>query len=315
MSQVIIETSNLTKTYGNFTAVDHLNLQVGEGEIFGFLGPNGAGKTTTILMLLGLTEPTSGSAKVCGFNPTRDPLKVKRLVGYMPEKVGFYEDLTARDNLAYTAHLNGIPRQKLDGKITDAMQAVGLGDRIQTKVGKFSHGMKQRLGIADVMIKDPKVVFFDEPTSGIDPQGVDEILKLIQGMGARKITAIISTHQLQQIQPICTKVGIMQGGKLVKEGSISTLGKDAIGGGKFLFQLEVSPINKKLIDALGKIRNVVKVEEAEGRRGLLITSNDNSEELRRKISQTVLDSGSLLTGLKQVEYDLHDIYLKYFQEK
>jgi ABC-2 type transport system ATP-binding protein len=305
----IIETTNLTKTYGDFTAVDNLNLRVGEGEVFGFLGPNGAGKTTTILMLLGLTEPTSGIAKVCGFNPLKDPLKVKRIVGYLPEKIGFYEDLTAKENLNYTARLNGIPRDQIDAKIVDALHDVGLSDRINMRVGKFSHGMKQRLGIADAMIKNPKVVFFDEPTSGIDPQGVEEILLLITEMAKRKITAVISTHQLQQIQSICTKVGIMSKGKLVKEGPISMLGKEAIGGGKFQILVEVSPINKKLTDAIEKIRGVIKIDTTPNT--LLITS---SEDIRQKIAKVVVDSGSILSGLKIEEYSLHDIYLKYFEE-
>jgi ABC-2 type transport system ATP-binding protein len=165
----IIETKDLVKTYGKFIAVDKLNLHVDEGEVFGFLGPNGAGKTTTILMLLGLTEPTSGKARICGFDSTREPLKVKRITGYLPEKVGFYEDLTARENLDYTAALNGMTREVASRKISELMDMVGLSEMAKHKVGTFSHGMKQRLGIADVMIKDPKVAFFDEPTAGIGP--------------------------------------------------------------------------------------------------------------------------------------------------
>ena len=194
--QTVIQTQDLTKVYGKFTAVDKLNLSIADGELFGFLGPNGAGKTTTILMLLGLTEPTSGTASVCGFNPTREPLKIKSIVGYLPEKVGFYEDLTISENLTYTARLNGYLRKDINVKIKDAVHDVGLSDYLEQKVGKLSHGMKQRLGIADVMMKNPKVIIFDEPTSGIDPQGVDEIIKLINHLKESGITAIISSHQL-----------------------------------------------------------------------------------------------------------------------
>src|SRR4030066_1750248 len=151
--KAIIETKELVKAYGKFIAVDKLNLRIDEGEIFGFLGPNGAGKTTTILMLLGLTEPTSGTVKVCGFNPAREPLKVKSQVGYLPEKIGFYEDLSARENLGYTASLNGMRRKDMKARIDNVIDMVGLSGRADEKVGKFSHGMKQRLGIADVMIK------------------------------------------------------------------------------------------------------------------------------------------------------------------
>jgi ABC-2 type transport system ATP-binding protein len=309
MNQVIIETENLTKKYGEFTAVDGLNLKIGEGEVFGFLGPNGAGKTTTILMLLGLTQPTSGQAKVCGFNPTREPVKVKTTVGYLPEKVAFYEDLTATENLDYTASLNGIRKAPAAEKIADLLKLVGLSDRANEKVGQFSHGMKQRLGIADVMIKDPKVIFFDEPTSGIDPQGVDEMLKLIDDMAKRNITTVISTHQLHQIQAICTRVGIMAKGKMVADGPISMLGKDTIGEGMFQVEVQASPVNNALIEALKKIEGVSKVDIGED--SIMVSCKS---DLRQQISKAVYECGSTIIGLKMEEYNLHDIYLKYFKE-
>lgn len=307
--QTVIETKDLSKSYGNFIAVNKLNLHIDEGEIFGFLGPNGAGKTTTILMLLGLTEPTSGSAQVCGHNPNREPLKVKRLVGYLPEKVGFYEDLTARQNLEYTAHLNSLSGGKLSKKIDDLLNVVGLSDVKSKEVGQFSHGMKQRLGIADVMIKDPKIIFFDEPTSGIDPKGTDEILKLISGMAQKKITTIISTHQLHQVQKICTKVGIMAKGRMVVEGPIDRLGRENIAGGKFQIEVRASPITSKLIEALEKIKGVLKVESSDNL--LVITSE---EDLRAQISKKIVESDSMLTGMKIEEYGIEEIYMKYFRE-
>jgi ABC-2 type transport system ATP-binding protein len=307
--QTVIETKDLSKSYGNFIAVNKLNLHIDEGEIFGFLGPNGAGKTTTILMLLGLTEPTSGSAQVCGHNPNREPLKVKRLVGYLPEKVGFYEDLTARQNLEYTAHLNSLSGEKLSKKIDDLLNVVGLSDVKSKEVGQFSHGMKQRLGIADVMIKDPKIIFFDEPTSGIDPKGTDEILKLISGMAQKKITTIISTHQLHQVQKICTKVGIMAKGRMVVEGPIDRLGRENIAGGKFQIEVRASPITSKLIEALEKIKGVLKVESSDNL--LVITSE---EDLRAQVSKKIVESDSMLTGMKIEEYGIEEIYMKYFRE-
>jgi ABC-2 type transport system ATP-binding protein len=309
-SQAVIETKDLTKTYGNFIAVDKLNLRIGEGEIFGFLGPNGAGKTTTILMLLGLTEPTSGNAHICGYNPTREPLQVKKLVGYLPEKVGFYEDLTAMQNLEYTAHLNGLSWNTIRLKIDEVLNLVGLCDVTNKEVGQFSHGMKQRLGIADVMIKDPKVVFFDEPTSGIDPKGTEEMLELISKMASRKITAIVSSHQLHHIQKISTRIGIMSKGRLVIEGAIDKLGRDAISGGKFQIEVQASPITAKLIEALEKINGVVKVEKPSDTT-LLITSE---EDLRSQISKKIVDNDSMLTGMKIEEYGLEEIYMKYFKE-
>ena len=306
----IIETKELVKTYGKFTAVDKLNLHVDEGEIFGFLGPNGAGKTTTILMLLGLTEPTSGKAQICGFDPTREPLKVKRITGYLPEKVGFYEDLTARENLDYTAALNGLSKKVASRKISDLLEMVGLSEMAERKVGTFSHGMKQRLGIADVMIKDPKVAFFDEPTAGIDPEGIEQVLTLINKMAKQKVTIILSSHQLQQVQKICTRVGIMSQGHLVAEGSVDQLGRDAIGGGKFRVEVQVSKPTSKLVKAINSIKGVNNVETSGDM--LLITCD---KDLRPQIARSIVDSDCLLVQMKIEQYVLDDVYMKYFREQ
>jgi len=307
--QGIIETKDLVKAYGKFTAVDKLNLRIDEGEVFGFLGPNGAGKTTTILMLLGLTEPTSGTASICGFNPTREPVKVKRLTSHLPEKVGFYEDLTAIENLDYTAALNGLSREIASGKIKELLDMVGLSEVAEHKVGTFSHGMKQRLGIADVMIKDPKVAFFDEPTSGIDPEGIEQVLSLIKNMSKQKVTIVLSSHQLHQVQKICTRVGILSKGQLVAEGSVDQLGRETIGGGKFRIEVQVSEPTSKLMSSIRKIKGVANVENAGD---LLLISCD--EDLRPQIARTVVDSDSLLIQMKIEEYGLDDVYMKYFRE-
>ena len=307
--QDVIETTDLTKAYGDFIAVDKLNLHVGEGEVFGFLGPNGAGKTTSILMLLGLTEPTSGIAQVCGYNPTREPLKVKRIVGYLPEKVGFYEDLTAKQNLEYTAALNNLPRGDASKKINELLDTVGLSEVAEQKVGKFSHGMIQRLGIADVMIKDPKVAFLDEPTAGIDPEGIDQVLTLIMSMAKKKVTVVLSSHQLHQVQRMCTRVGILAKGHLVAEGSVDRLGRDAIGGGKFRIEAQVAQPTPKLISSINKIKGVINVESSEN--SLLISCD---EDLRPQIAKTIIDSDSLLVQMKIEEYSLQEIYMKYFRE-
>jgi len=307
--QSIIETVDLTKAYGNKIAVDKLSLRVGEGEVFGFLGPNGAGKTTTILMLLGLTEPTSGTARIFGYDPAREPLKVKRVVGYMPEKVGFYEDLSARHNLEYTARLNGLPREDEPKKIDEVLDAVGLSEVADQKVGKFSHGMKQRLGIADVLIKDPKVAIFDEPTAGIDPEGIEQVLALITGMAKRKMTIILSSHQLHQVQKVCTRVGILAEGHLVVEGSLDSLGRDTIGTGKFRIEVQVSKPTHDLVSSIKKIKGVVGVESTDD---LLLISCD--EDLRPQIAKTIVDSNSLLVQMKIEEYGLEQIYMRYFRE-
>jgi ABC-2 type transport system ATP-binding protein len=228
--EVIITTEELTKQYGFQTAVNHLNLTIYEGEVFGFLGPNGAGKTTTILMFLGLTEPTSGRVEVIGFDPTRDPFHVKEKVGYLPENVGFYDDMDARENLRYIARLNRIPDKVSNPRIDEILDLVGLLDEAKKKVGMYSKGMRQRLGIAEVLIKEPKLVFLDEPTIGLDPDGTNRMLDLIRSLSRdRKMTVFLSSHLLDQVQQVCDRVGIMIKGNLVAVGPIEELAKKKLG--------------------------------------------------------------------------------------
>jgi ABC-2 type transport system ATP-binding protein len=307
--QAVIETKELVKTYGKFIAVDKLNLRVDEGEVFGFLGPNGAGKTTTLLMLLGLTEPTSGMARICGFDSTREPIEVKRMTGYLPEKVGFYDDLTASENLDYTAALNGLPREAASKKIAELLNMVGLSEVVKHKVGTFSHGMKQRLGIADVMIKDPKVALFDEPTAGIDPEGIEQVLGLIANMAKQKVTVVLSSHQLHHVQKICTRVGILSKGHLVAEGSVEELGREKIGGGKLRIEVQVVEPTSKLVKSIKSIKGVTNVESSGD---LLLISCD--KDLRRQIAKVATECDSLIVQMKIEEYGLDEIYMKYFRE-
>jgi len=228
--EVIITAEELTKQYGSQTAVNRLTLTIYEGEVFGFLGPNGAGKTTTILMFLGLTEPTSGKVEVIGFDPTRNPFHVKEKVGYLPENVGFYDDMDARENLRFIARLNRIPDQISRSRIDETLHLVGLLDEAKKKVGMYSKGMRQRLGIAEVLIKEPRLVFLDEPTIGLDPDGTNRMLDLIRSLSRdRKMTVFLSSHLLDQVQQVCDRVGIMIKGYLVAVGPIEELAKKKLG--------------------------------------------------------------------------------------
>lgn len=222
---VLIHTDDLTKIYGKTTvAVSRLNLDVREGEIFGLLGPNGAGKTTTIRMLLGMTEPTSGKAFIDGHDCTREPIKVKRITGYLPDNVGFYGDMTGRENLRFTGALNSFPEKGLDEKIDALLDRTGILDAADKKVRTYSLGMKQRLGIADVLLKDPRVIILDEPTVGIDPEGVRQLIEIIKTLSHKDgRTLLISSHQLYQMQQICDRVGIFYKGKLMAYGTIDEL--------------------------------------------------------------------------------------------
>ena len=235
----IIEASGLTKVYGRYTAVDDLSFQVEDGEIFGFLGPNGAGKTTTLLMLLGLTQPSAGTVTVCGLNPKRKSKEIKGLVGYLPENVGFYGDMDAVQSLQYIADLNGIDNGKSADKIQETLKLVGLSDDQTKKVETYSRGMRQRLGIAEVLLKDPKLMFFDEPTLGLDPDGALRLIELIQSLNRdKKITVLLSSHNLYQVQKVSHRVGIMIKGKMVVQGSIKELAREKFGVGEEEYTLE-----------------------------------------------------------------------------
>jgi len=231
MSQkAIIETHNLTKSYGSQVAVSDLTFSIEQGEIFGFLGPNGSGKTTTLLMLLGLTEPTGGRARVSEFDPTKEPIKVKRIVGYIPENVGFYEDMDAVENLRFIARLNNMADSTSSIKIEEALESVGLKDEAKKKVGAYSRGMRQRLGIAEILIREPNIAFLDEPTLGLDPEGTTRITEYIRLLSKDKdMTILLSSHDLKQVQKISDRIGIMINGRMIAVGPLEKLAKEKLG--------------------------------------------------------------------------------------
>jgi ABC-2 type transport system ATP-binding protein len=307
--KLAIETKELTKNYGRVTVVDHLNFRVKENEVFGLLGPNGAGKTTTILMLLGLTEPTSGTVRVCDFNPTREPLKVKRIVGYLAEEVGFYDNLTARENLRFIADLNNISPAETESRIDEVLETVGLTEERDMVTGKFSRGMRQRLGIADVLIKRPKLVILDEPTSGLDPKGINQLLDIIANLPKMGTTVLLSSHQLYQVQRVCHNVGILSKGKMVIEGAIEELGREELAGGRYLIEVETAEPKAELVDIIKGIKGVERVE-IDGTTLKISTGSD----LRSQIARAVVDSDALLVQMKVHEFSLDDIYMKYFKE-
>jgi len=310
VKRLAIETQELTKRYGSFVAVDGLSLAVREGEVFGLLGPNGAGKTTTILMLLGLTEPSGGTARVLGCNPTREPLKVKSLVGYLPDAVGFYEDLTARENLMYTAALNAIPRAVAAPRVDALIARVGLAEVRDKRVGQFSRGMRQRLGIADVLVKDPRLIVLDEPTIGLDPDGTRTLLTLIHELSRDEgITVLLSSHLLEQVQRICDRVGIFVRGQLVASGPVSGLGAQLLAGQSLVVEVQVAPdAMDAAADALASVPGVEAVE----REGDLLLVRCR-EDLRAALARRAAPLG--LLGLRLRGVSLEDIYLKYFRSE
>ena len=304
----VVEAQGLGKRYNGFQAVHNLDLTIDEGEIFGLLGPNGSGKTTTILMLLGLTEPTSGSVSICGYDPVRNPIAVKRRAGYLPENVGFYDDLTARENLRFVARLNGMRDRDSAAKIDELISLVGLEDAADRPVRTFSRGMRQRLGIADVLIKDPEFVILDEPTSGIDPEGAIKLLDMIVELrNSRGMTVMLSSHLLHQVQRICDRVGIMHRGGIVAKGTVGELGKGE--EGQEQLELQVDEITPLLLSRLREIEGVSAVEPDGDRIRLTCT-----QDVRAEVARTVVEHGASLLELRRPGLTLEEIYLRYFQE-
>ena len=306
----VVQTKDLSKRYREKLAVNALNLTVEDGEIFGFLGPNGAGKTTTILMLLGLTEPTSGQVTVCGFNPTRDPLEVKRRVGYLPENPGFYDDISAKENLLYMARLNRIPEEQARRRTAEVLEQVGLAEDGRQLVREFSRGMKQRLGIAEVLVKNPTAIILDEPTLGIDPDGAIRILELIKDLNRQHgLTVMLSSHQLQQVQEICNRVGIIVRGKLIVQGQMDELGRSILKGRDWNFLLEVRGEENGLERELQSIPGVDEIERRKLGWFLRCT-----RDVRPEITSIVVRKGLQLLQLRSEDPTLEEIYLKYFRE-
>jgi ABC-2 type transport system ATP-binding protein len=314
----VIEIEGLTKKYGQYKAVNNLDLTIERGEVFGLLGPNGAGKSTTILMLLGLTEPDEGSARVCGIDPVQFPIRVKKKVGYLPEDVGFYDDLSGFDNLVFTARLNNIPQDIAEMRAHELLEKVGLEGEKDKMAGKYSRGMRQRLGLADVLIKEPEVIILDEPTLGIDPAGVRAFLQLIVKLSREDgITVLFSSHHLYQVQQVCDRVGIFVEGKLLARGNIGELSRQLFSSNSHVIEGGIEPLNgnsskavslEDLSNRVKKIPGVAKVS-FENRRFVLEAESD----IAHLVSAAIVEAGYGLSYLSKKEYGLDDIYSRYFQ--
>ncbi len=313
-----IEARGLTKRYGSFVAVEALDLRIDEGTVFGVLGPNGSGKTTTILMLMGLTEVSAGSVRVLGLDPAREPLEVKRRVGYLPDAVGFYDDLTARENLRFSGKLAGLRGEALEARIREVLERVRLAEAADAPARRFSRGMRQRLGLAEVLLKAPRVAILDEPTSGLDPQATHEFLDMIRGLKAEGITVLLSSHLLDQVQAVCDRVGLFHRGRMVLEGRVEELSRRVLGGG---FQVTVQtarpagpsaaaarPAGDGVAAALRAISQVNRVEPAG--EGTYVVHAER--DVRPAIAPAVASSGAALLGLAMRTPTLDDVYAAYF---
>jgi ABC-2 type transport system ATP-binding protein len=302
----VIAVEKLTKRYNGVAVVNGISFSVARGEIFGLLGPNGAGKTTTILMLLGLTDISDGQARVLGHDPVREPLAVKRQVGYLPDQVGFYDNLTAAENLRYTARLMGLPRDEREHKIASSLGHVGLADVTDKRVATFSRGMRQRLGLAEILMKDAQIAILDEPTSGLDPQATAELLKIIRDLKHRGVSVLLSSHLLERVQSVCDRVALFSQGNIVLIGSVPELGRQVLGGG---FRVEVEAEGQGLAERIATIPGVQRVEAAGANRLLLHADRD----VRPEAAAAVVAAGGRLLRLSVEEPSLEAIYTSYFK--
>lgn len=294
-----IQTHGLTKRYGKTLAVDGLNLSIREGEVYGFLGPNGAGKTTTLRMLLGLVKPTSGSAAVLGGAPgTPEGLAG---VGALVESPAFYPYLSGRNNLKVAARLSGVGDAR--GRVKKVLEEVALTDRADDKYKKYSLGMKQRLGLAAALVKDPKVLIVDEPTNGLDPRGMAEIRDLIRTIGRGRRTVLLSSHLMNEVEQVCGRVGVIHEGRLVVEDAVSEL------RGKGGLILRAEPV-KQAIEVTRGIPGV-EVIEARGEIIRLAADPEKSSEIGRRL----YSSGVQVREIRADQRSLEDVFLEITRER
>ena len=302
----VIEAQGLTKRYEEATVVKGISFSVAKGEIFGLLGPNGAGKTTTILMLLGLSDISDGQARVLGFDPVREPLAVKRRVGYLPDQVGFYDNLSASDNLRYTARLMGLEREEREQKIAESLDHVGLHDVADRPVDTFSRGMRQRLGLAEILMKDAQIAILDEPTSGLDPQATAELLQIIRNLKDRGVSVLLSSHLLDRVQSICDRVALFNQGNIALLGTVAELGRQVLGIG---YYVDVEAEGPGIVEKLKAVPGVKLVETPAANRMRIYAESD----VRSDAAAAVVAAGGRLLRLSVETPSLDQIYNRYFE--
>lgn len=302
----VIEASGLVKRYGRFPAVDGIDLTIGKGEVFGLLGPNGSGKTTTILLLLGLTEPTAGTIKVLGLDPLRQPLAVKRRVGYLPDQIGFYDHLTARENLAYTARLTGLVSADAEKRIAAALDRVRLADVRDKRVATYSRGMRQRLGLAEVLVKQAEIAILDEPTSGLDPQSTQELLDQIRELAGEGVTIVLSSHLLGMMQTICDRVALFRKGRIGLIGKVGELTGDVLGG---THVVDVEASGADLAAVLSGAPHISTVTPLKTGHWRVATDDD----VRADIARRVVSAGGALQAMTIRQSGLDEVYVRFFE--
>ncbi|MBP2133939.1 ABC-2 type transport system ATP-binding protein [Methanomicrobium sp. W14] len=301
----------MTKEYNGKKAVDNLNLEVGDGEVFGFLGPNGAGKSTTILMLAGMIEPTSGSCTVDGINVALDPLKGKEILGYLPEDVGFYRNLTGYENLDYLGKFYPITKSEREERIETLLKSVRLND-VPQKVGEYSRGMNQRLGLALALLNDPKVIILDEPTANLDPEGVLRYREIIKELEKEKKTILICSHVLSEVRAVCNTLGIISQGKLVARGSVEEVEDELIVQSNTPQKVVIKSINPDVYGFVESISNpeILGVDRTEN--GVEIRVK---KDIREEIAKELDGNYCGITEMYLDRPGLEDLFLKVYRRE
>lgn len=307
-----IATSNLNKVYRNFRAVNALTINVNSGDIFGFLGPNGAGKTTTIRMLCGLLSPSAGTAKVAGFDIVKDSIKIRKIIGLVPESSGFYNWMNAEEYLLHLAALHKIQPDLAGKRVNDLLEKVGLANKAFAPIGYYSRGMKQRLGLARALINNPKIIFLDEPTLGLDPKGQQDIQKILLELNHEKgVTIFLSSHTLSEVSSLCNRVAIVSRGRLVAQGTIDEL-RELAGSSRGLILVRIlnSPSAQKYLSTLP-----FKLESTTTENRLInITISQNSESANYIIDKFE-DAGLQIYEIRRLDMSLEDVFFKLTETK
>jgi ABC-2 type transport system ATP-binding protein len=306
----MIELTGVTKRFGNKTAVDGVTFTVNKGEIVGFLGPNGAGKTTTMRILTGFFPPTEGTVKIAGFDVALDPVKVKEKIGYMPENVPVYKELSVYDYLKFVAGVKGIAKDKIEGNIEKASGEAGITEVMHSIIGKLSKGFRQRVGLAQAILNDPEVLILDEPTAGLDPKQIKEIRTLIKNMKGDR-TIILSTHILPEVSMTCDKVIVINEGRIIAQDNVEGLSHTFNKGSQI--QVEAGAPVLEFIDEIKKINGVIEVVEtsttADGVHTYTIDTAEDAE-LRNEIVKRIVNKRWDLFELTRHQLSLEDVFLR-----
>lgn len=299
----MIKVSGLTKDYGSRRAIHNLKFDAQQGEIVGFLGPNGAGKTTTMRILTGYMPPTDGEAIVAGYDVVEESLEVRKRVGYLPESVPLYTDMTAFDYLKYMGELRRVPN--VDDRVDEVLDMVGLVDRSDSYIGNLSKGMKQRVGLAQALLHRPEVLILDEPTIGLDPGQVVEVRELIREIGKER-TVLLSTHLLNEAQNLCDRVLIINKGKIVAEDTTENLQARLLGAERVV--VRVRGEGDELADSIKSVKGVRKVETLDD--GGVEFEFASGKDLRPEVAKQVIKDGYDLLELRPLGMSLEEIFLE-----